>query len=394
MISFRKLIPLFLVSVMVSAVISFTASTFMGAYETTVELMETGAENLVIIYGAGSRSPQTSVIPLSLYDELRRLDGVELVSPEVVSAAIARDKVIIVRGVDSEVFPRISRMRLIEGSVNLDSSISALAGRRLASSLGLKVGDFLLLRSAFSNSFLEVRISGIYESESPLDDELLTPIYVAQWLRGLPRDLVSLIRVKIDPERLSREDLASYLGGEKKIEEKPSPPSESPIIRLLTIPRARKYVMEYAVKSPEESMKSFLERNVKVNEAAIWSIVATVIFGSALLVYLASSLTMTGHARELMILRGLGASKRKLTFFTLIFIISSSIAFGLLGFGLGILLSNSFSEASLIIVGPYSVRPAFTHMALALTIGAVALIAAVSAKIELESILRGEYWRV
>ena len=127
-ISFRKLIPLFLVSVMVSAVISLTASTFMGAYETTVELMETGAENLVIIYGAGSRSPQTSVIPLSLYDELRRLNGVELVSPEVVSAAIARDKVIIVRGVDSEVFRRFSRMRLIEGSVNLGSSISALAG--------------------------------------------------------------------------------------------------------------------------------------------------------------------------------------------------------------------------------------------------------------------------
>ncbi|MCD6312989.1 MAG: hypothetical protein J7L79_04185, partial [Thaumarchaeota archaeon] len=144
-ISFRKLIPLFLVSVMVSAVISFTASTFMGAYETTVELMETGAENVVVVYGAGSRSPQTSVIPLSLYDELRRLNGVELVSPEVVSAAIAQDKVIIVRGVDSEVFPRFSRMRLIEGSVNLDSSISALAGRRLASSLGLKVGDFLLL---------------------------------------------------------------------------------------------------------------------------------------------------------------------------------------------------------------------------------------------------------
>jgi len=393
MINFRRLASLLLALVLVSAIISFTAASFIGLYSTAVKLMS-GGENVLIIYGAGARAPQTSVIPLSLYEKLRNLSGVEAVSPEVVAVAMAGDRAIMVRGVDPDLLASVQEVRMIRGSFLLDYSDSAVAGVRLAELLGIDIGDHLLLRSAFSNRFLEVKIVGILKSESCLDDELLLPVYAAQWLRGLPRDAISLIRIKIDPGKLTKADLLLYLRGEKQIEEKPSPMEKSPLMRLLTIPRVRKYAAQYIVERPEGSMKLFLEKNVRVNEAAAWGIVAVIIFGSALLVYLASSLMLASHSRELIILRSLGASKKKLTFSLFVFTALVSIAASAVGSMLGYLMSEMFSKNGLLLLGSYAVRPSFGLEMVAASMASVTAISLTSIWIELKAILGGEYARV
>ena len=390
-VSIGRMLPVFLALIAISAAISFTASTFIGIYETAVSLMGGGDEDVLVIYGASAKTPQTSVISLSLYDDLRVLEGVEAVGPEVVAAAMVEDRVLIVRGVDPELIHEISDIRLIEGSGLSDCPFSALAGRRLAKLLNLRVGDFITLRSAYSSQFLEVKIEGVYESGSYLDDELLVPVYSAQWLRGLPKDAVSLIRVKIDPSKLSKEDLILHLRGGKYVEERTSPISKSSIMRLLTVPRARRYAMEYEVAGPEESMRSFLEKEVRVNDVMVWSLVATVITGSALMLYLASSLIVVSHSREIEILRGLGASRRRLLFSVVVFTILLSVFLGAIGFVLGILLSETFSEAGLIMVGPYIAEPAFRLESFVMTVAVVASITAVAVRRELESVFRGEY---
>ncbi|MCD6235497.1 MAG: ABC transporter permease [Thaumarchaeota archaeon] len=391
LISFRRLIPVFLTLLAVSAAIAFTASTFMGAYRTAVGLMGTGSSDVLLIYGASARAPQTSVVPLSLYEKLRGIDGVEAISPEAVSIAMIGDEVVVVRGIDPSVFPEISGIRLVAGSLSLDGSASALIGENLARKMRLGVGDTVLLRSAFSDAFLEVKVVGVFRSGSYLDDELLVPLYAGQWLRGLPRDAVSLIRVKIDPGKLGKEELASLLRSGRPVSGKASPQPESELMRLLTIPRARRFSMNYAVRSPEESMRSFLERQVKVNEVAVWSAVATVISGSILLVYLTSSTMIVSHSREISVLRGLGASRRNLVTRSAILAVFSSLITGVIGFFAGLALSNLFSDIGLIRVGPYSVRPVFDVYSLAMTLIAVASVSAVAAAAAVESIIRGDY---
>ena len=393
-ISYRRLIPLLIALIAISASISFTASTFLGIYDTTANLMGDGGEDVLVIYGASARTPQTSIIPLTVYEKVVELDGVEAASPEAVAIALAGDRAVIVRGVDPTLIQEFFRIHVVEGEDELSEAFSALAGVRLARKLGLGVGDSITLRSAFSNNYVELRIVGIYESGSYLDDELLAPIFVGQWLRGLRRDLVSLIRVKIDLRKLSKDDLILHLRGVKEVEKKPSPIAKSSIMRLLALPRARRYCVECVVRSPRESMESFLGREVKINRATMWSIVFAVIFGSTLLIYLISTLMASTHSREIIILRSLGASRKRLMLLLSSTIISLSAASSIVGFILGTFISSIFSSENLITMGPYTANPSITLEVLPITVLVAVVIMAVGMRFELESILRGEYGRV
>jgi len=390
-VSVRRLAPVILTSIIISAVISFIASTLLGTYETAVGLAGDGGGDVLIIYGASSRAPHTSIIPLSIYDKLREVKGVKAVSPEVVAAALTGDRLVIVRGVDPDMLSEFQdySIRIVDGvALSPDASHSTLAGERLAKLLNLKVGDRLILRSIFSDNFLEVRIDGIFESGSTLDYELLAPLHVAQWLRGLPRDAVSLIRVKIDSGVVSREDLILYLRGEREVERRPSPLSESTLMRLLSVPRARRYAVECAVEDPEESMKSFLERVLGVNEAVLWGILSAVAAGSMLLLYLSPCLTVLSHSREIRILRYIGASKKRLAIWTLCSMGLLAMAAGVAGFFLGFLLSRICSESFFTIMGVYAIEPAFDLRALTMTIAIVVGVTLIGALMELSSVLK------
>lgn len=381
-LSLRRVAPLLLTLITVSAVVYFTSASFNGIYRTAVELMSSG-EGVLLIYGADAKTPQTSIIPLSLYDRVTSVDGVETASPEVVAVALARDHAVIVRGVDPSSFQRICDLKIIQGVFDLNNSWSAIIGLNLAKLIEVSVGDRVLLRSAFTDSFLEVEIVGVFESGSSLDDELIVPIYTAQWLRGLSKNAISLLRVKVDLGKLSGEDLLAYLKGERKVEEKTSI-EESPIIRLLTIPRAREYAKEYIVKSPEESMRDFLQKVTRVNETAIWGIVAVVISGSILLIHLSFSLMFLSHSRELTMLRRLGMSKRSLTTSMIVFAIILSTLAAITGFVLGNMLSETFSGSKLLLLGSYTSKPAISFDTVIITAVVLAIVSVISTWLELK----------
>ena len=387
-LNIRKLIPLFLALIVVSAVISFTAFTFTGFYKTALSLA--GGGDVLIVYSESAKTPHTSIIPLSAYDRLSVLDGVEALSPEVVAVALAGENPVIVRGIDPELFSSFYDLRPVSGALLLNHSDHALAGSRLAARLNLRPGDRLILRSVFSNNFLEVKIVGIFESGSTFDDELLVPIYVAQWLRGLPRDAISMIRVKIDSSKLTRNDLLTYLsGGEQESRERTTPISGSEIMRLLTVPKARKYAARYVVEGPEESMKGFLEKAVRINEIMIWGILAVITFGLAFTIYLIHSLILASGHRELLILRGLGASIRRLSIFVASFIALIALVSGIVGLALGAMLSKMFSGLGMIVLGSYSVMPSFTLSSAIVVVISITLISSISTILELKAVLGG-----
>lgn len=384
-VSLRRIVPLLLTLTLVAAMVFFTSLYFNGLYKTAVELVGDG-RGVLIVYSADAKTPQTSIIPLSIYDKVSVIDGVEDVSPEVIAIALAGDHAVIVRGVDPSSFQRICGIRITSGLFELNNSWSAIIGRDLARLLGVNVGDRIILRSVFTNNFLEVIVRGVFESGSSLDSELIVPIYAAQWLRGLPRDAISLLRVRIDEERLSRESLLLYLRGEKEVEKKSSAEQPS-IIRLLTIPRAGEYARKYAVKSPEESMKDFLERSVRMNETVIWGILIVIISGCVLLIYLVISLVFISHSRELTVLSNLGASKRGLTLSLVAFVTSLSALSTVFGFVVGGALFMVFSESKLLLLGPYIVRPSFSFDVLVMLISAMIFISAISAWFGLNRVL-------
>ena len=45
---------------------------------------------------------------------------------------------------------------------------------------------------------MELKVEGIFQTTSALNDEVLVPIYIGQWLRGLTYNDATVIRAKID----------------------------------------------------------------------------------------------------------------------------------------------------------------------------------------------------
>ena len=95
-----------------------------------------------------------------------------------------------------------------------------------------------------------------------------------------------------------------------------------------------------------------------------------------------------------MILRSLGASKKKLILILSSVIISLSTISSIIGLIIGILASNIFSSENLIMIGPYAVKPSIIPEVLPIIVIVAAIIMIVGMRFELESILRGEYGRV
>ena len=384
-VRWRKLSLILAIVAIASAIMTFTACISLGTFHTISNLLTTDAGNVVIIYGANARSPQTSVISLAVYNELMSIEGVEAVSPEVVSiASLPNDKPIVVRGVDLGSLKDFVEFRMLDGVfIDDDRYFEAVVGVEASKRLGLKAGDKVLLRSILTGSFIEVEIVGVYESKTSLDDEMLVTLQVAQWLRGLPPNAVSMMRVKASEGFLSRENLSGAVGGDGAVEGPTSKASR--IISLLFSVSPGTIVSRYVARGAVESMQEFISREIKLNEASFWSIVILVFSGSVLTINFASTLFVLDHAKEISIIKSIGGFRRIHPIVLLIVLVSSLLA-GLAGSLVGYIMSKILSESGLLIVGTYTIKPIMNVGVLLASAGLASIVSLVSTKIALDSL--------
>ena len=207
----RACLGFFVTMLAAAALFSATAALIEGVYSS--ELVYTGRDEGVITIGwSGAKTLATGTVPLYLVEILKAMPGVEAVSPEAAAVCLLDGREpVMARGVLPREFLSTARIRVSEGEYfSEDMPHSALVGRRLAKRAGISVGDEILLVSALSDRSVTLRVVGIFESGTPLEDELLTPLWVGQWLRGLPYSRVSFVRV-VMAEGYGPEDLREAL---------------------------------------------------------------------------------------------------------------------------------------------------------------------------------------
>ncbi|MEM0314260.1 MAG: hypothetical protein QXQ41_06910, partial [Candidatus Bathyarchaeia archaeon] len=200
-LSMRRFLALMLVVTVSSMLFSITALSLLGFYRGfTAYLGE--EENVVAIYDRASSTPYTGLVPTHLAEKLARQDGVSACSPEALAPCVINGQAFFIRGVLPEEFMKITALEILDGEMLSSADLSyAVLGLRAAERLGLKVNDRITVFSVMADRCLELTVKGVYQSNSPMDDEVLTPLHVGQWLRGAGYGYVTLIRVKT--ERLS-----------------------------------------------------------------------------------------------------------------------------------------------------------------------------------------------
>lgn len=330
-LSRRRFLILVLALTMASTLFSVTAFSFLGFYNAFNSYLGE-EEDVVAIYNRRSSTPFTSLIPVSLAFQITSLEGVLAVSPEVIVPIMVEDTSAFLRGIMPENFTRLTLLAMLQGDrLELTDLKSAIVGTRLAERLGVNVGDQVLVFSVLKEHYLELEVEGVFKSETPMDDEILAPIYAGQWLRGVDYGYATIIRVRIDRSRLNAESLWKALA-----EEAASEPEEEKLSerswreKIVPIPIIRIDPDDIDIKEAKEFMASYLNKyGVSLNMLLILSLIVFVLASASS--FSASKTFMQQHELEMKVLRSIGMSNRSLKIDLAVKVLPYSLASSIFG---------------------------------------------------------------
>jgi len=311
-LSHRRVLTLAVTAMLSSMLFSMTAISLLGFYRGFNAYLGEG-EDVVVVYDRRSSTPFTGLVPAYLAERISMVNGVLASSPEVIAPCIVKGESVFLRGIVPEDFFKLSRLKMVEGEVfELGDVDSAIVGRNVAERLKLKLGEVLLVHGVLADRYVELRVMGVYDSQSFMDDEVLAPIYVGQWLRGTDYDHVTLIRVKIDRRVLNPIVVLEALAEEAS---EPTPPSSegrgSPEETIMPRVTVRFRAEDVGIEEAARFMKSYMERYGVTRESLLTLSVMVFLFSSATIIA-ASKTLVVQHAGEVKVLRSLGASKKLL----------------------------------------------------------------------------------
>lgn len=309
----QRLLILVLMLTMASALFSVTAFSFLGFYQTFNSYLGEEAD-VIAIHDRRSSTPFTGLVPMYIATRIQSMEGVLASSPEVVAPATMNEASIFLRGIIPNHFTQLTKITMIHGNpLKLEDTNFAIAGTRLAERLNLKVGNKILVFSILTERYLELEIKGVFESKTPVDDEILVPIYVGQWLRGADYAYATIIRFKIDRSKLSTESLWGAIAEEVK---PPGPGTEKPpqpgqAAGIMPIPRVGFKPGDIGVEEAQVFMASYLNRyGVTANTLLILSIIVFALASAS--TFTASQTLIQQHLPEIGVLRSVGMSKKSL----------------------------------------------------------------------------------
>ena len=315
-----------LILTLTSTLFTITALSLLGFYEGFNTYLGEG-EDIVVIYDKGSRTPFTGLVPTYLADNISLVNGVLAYSLETIAPCMVNGYPVFIRGVIPRSFFNLTRITMVNGlNIELNDTSSIIVGLNAANRLKLNPGDKVMVLGVLNNQYLELTVKGIYISYSPLDDEVIAPLYVGQWLRGIDYNLATLIRVKADRNRF---DLSGLIKAEDRIsgEDKPS----SKPLPVFHLPSGSKLI---GVEEAYKFMRSYLDKYGLTRETIM--ITATIIFIFASISFLNAQLAfISQHEYEVNVLRALGASWRALRLDLIVKFLPLSIISSIAGFLIG-----------------------------------------------------------
>ncbi|MBS7627729.1 ABC transporter permease [Candidatus Bathyarchaeota archaeon] len=311
----QRLLTLALIITAASLLFSITALSLLGFYKGfTAYLGGEGGEDIIAVYNSKSRTPYTGSVPAYLAYRLASVKGVVATSPEVMAPCLINDQAAFLRGIVPESFTKLNPLKIVRGSMfNLSDFGSAMVGERIAKRLGLNLNDRLLLIGVLADRYMELWVKGIFASNSIMDDEVLAPLHVGQWLRGMDYGSITIIRLKVDRSTVSLSEVFEKVASEAAQPIQPIPGQGKSAAQEPVMPwTIRRFSIEdIGVEEASKYMKGYMERYGVTREALVTLSAAVFLFSSSTIV-IALKTVLSQHKDELSLLRALGASKRLL----------------------------------------------------------------------------------
>ncbi|MEM3739768.1 MAG: FtsX-like permease family protein [Candidatus Korarchaeum sp.] len=324
----NRLITLFLMLTLLSMLFSVTAISSLSFYKSLVNYLGE-EEDIVVLYDRNARTPFSGYVPVHLAERLENIKGVIVSSPEVIAPSIVKGEAVFVRGVLPKKFFELHRIKILNGSIfDQNETKSAIIGKNIARRLNLKLNDRLFAFGVLTESYVELQVRGIYASDSFIDDEILVPLYVGQWLRGINYGYVSFIRFKVNKSLINLSEVFSEVM--KEGSEHSSHESRLRVELVMSEAVTNFSNKKVGAEIASRLMRSYIDRYGLTEETILILSTAIILFSSAMIA-VASETTVTQHKGEIGVLRALGASKKFLKLDIIIKILTLSLFSSLLG---------------------------------------------------------------
>ena len=315
----KRITTLIVILTLASTLFSVTAYSFLGFYNGFTNYVGE-QKDIIAIYSKTSSTPYTGIIPLNLIDKVTNQEGIIATSPEIIAPTSINNQSIFIRGVIPDDLNKLNPITIQEGqNLNLSDTNSCIIGNNLANKLHLKTGDTILAFGILSNRYVELHIKGIFYSETSLNDEALVPIYIGQWLRGISYNEANLIRIKINPDQTSANQIYQQIANQTK-----TPNSTSPITPIPTKSQTQKEleaiipliqtnikIGNIGIEQSQEFMQSYLNRYGISKDTLIILSIVVLAFASGTALS-AITLFVKQHSSDIDTIRSIGVSSKKI----------------------------------------------------------------------------------
>ncbi len=165
------------------------------------------SDDILVISNPVASTPYTSVLPLELADTIKSIYGVLDVSPEVMTAAVYKNKAVYFRGVDITKFWEFTDVTYVSGTpLSENDTYDVSVGINYAKRNNLEVGDMMTVFSTRSAAAVELRIKSTFVTNTLLDDEIIAPLWIGQFFSFETFNYITHIRVKIDLDLISSKE--------------------------------------------------------------------------------------------------------------------------------------------------------------------------------------------
>ena len=154
-----------------------------------------GGENIYVLTSTNDKNPIRSNLDIGIAYGLENMSYVEAVSPEIFVFTTINNNPVTVRGVIFKKFMNLENGKILKGHIPYEPA-EAMIGCDASKKLNIGLNKSITLIGSFKPSIVVVKITGIYKTDSPADDEILVSLDTARKLAGISPGKVSVIRVK------------------------------------------------------------------------------------------------------------------------------------------------------------------------------------------------------
>jgi ABC-type lipoprotein release transport system permease subunit len=353
----RAIFSLALILLLTSAAFSVTSSILLSVDDTASGMLGESAGTIVVAQ-ANSRAPFLGTLPLALAGSLGSVQGVEVVSPEVFAPSTLSNQPVMVRGVDPPLFMELQKPEILDGSaLTANDSTGAMVGATLARQLGLHPGSQITIIGGVRPTIAQLTVRAVFSTGTPLDNEVVAPLWVGEWLRGLGYGVVSIIRIGVAPQQSPTQVAAAVQRVVANASGTAPSAGQTPVELGLPVSSNLTSFAGHQVEASPDVSSAFFSKTVGLSQENILLISALVFVSMSVAIVCALQEAVFRSRNEFGTLRTMGMSSRRLSWNLVLVATSLSFAASAAGLLVGWGFLSLIETFSPIQIAFYSVDP-------------------------------------